>query len=310
MTDYYMTLRELLKNGDVERYTDLENRKEGLYQDGKLIYGDDIASESAIKEVIKPEVHLVLFGAGHIAKAIYDLSVLLGMKITVFDERPEILNEERFPNAERILMPYEDIFKSDFSFFRPYYLILTHGHDHDKNALRYCLNRSYSYLGMIGSKGKVASTLNDLREEGFSDEKLSGVHAPIGLKIGAQSPEEIAISIMAEVIGEYRKDKNLVNISPDYLKAVSSKRGIAVRIIEKRGSAPRAIGSELFVTEDKCYGTIGGGAIELKAEEVARGLQKDEEVFLVKEHRLSSKGDLGMICGGDVTLLYQLRAPK
>lgn len=310
MANYYKTLIELLESGDVERCTDIENKKEGLYKDGKLLYGDEARGENALLEIIKPELHLVLFGAGHIAKAIYDIAMLSGMKITVIDERPEILNEERFPKAERILMPYEEVFERAFPFFRPYFIILTHGHTHDKAALRYCLNRSYSYLGMIGSRGKVAATMKDLREEGISQEKLSGVHAPIGLKIGAQSPEEIAISILAEVISEYRRDKNLVNISPDYLKAVSSKRGVSVRIIEKRGSAPRAIGSEIFVTESGTFGTIGGGAIELAAEKKARKLLKEESLFLVEEHRLSTSGDLGMICGGDVTLLYQLRLPE
>lgn len=309
MTDYYKTLKEHLKLGDVLRLTDLDSKKEGLYQEGKLIWGEEIASPSLI-ETIKPEPQLVIFGAGHISKAISDIAHIMAMRTTVLDEREKMLSEERFPHSERILMPYKRMFSTHFPFFRPYFIILTHGHAHDKDALRYCLSQSFSYIGMIGSKGKVISTLDELALEGIERQLLSSVHAPIGIKIGAQSPEEIAISIIAEVIGCYRKDKNMVNISPEYLMKASGKRGISVRIIEKKGSAPRQVGSEMLVMETGVYGTIGGGAIEKNAIETAQSLLKDDSVFEIRSHRLSSAGDLGMICGGDVTLLYQLRAPE
>lgn len=306
MADYYKVLSEYLKNGDVIRRTSLQSGRDALYQDGKLIYGED--GDYDIEEIIKPEVHLVLFGAGHIAKALYDISRIAGMRITVIDEREEILNEERFPDAERIVMPFKEVFSSEFSFYRPYFVILTHGHAYDKDALRYVLKQKSSYIGMIGSRGKAASTKADLLDEGFTEKMLDEVHAPIGIKIGAQTPEEIAISILAEIISIYRKDKNLVNISPSYISSVIGKSGVSVRIIEKRGSAPRAVGSELFVADDKVYGTIGGGAIEWHAEKIARTLIKEKKEFLIEGHSLSSKGDLGMICGGDVTLLYQIRS--
>lgn len=207
-------------------------------------------------------------------------------------------------------MPYDEIFKTDFSFFRPYFIILTHGHMHDKDALRYCLGKSYSYLGMIGSKAKVAATKDALEKEGFDRAILDSIHSPIGLSIGAETPEEIAISIISEVIHSYRSEKNLVNLDPNYLERIKDKRGISVRIIEKHGSAPRAVGSEMFVTKQETIGTIGGGAIEKNAIDKAKSMLCDDEVFAIFEHSLSSKGDLGMICGGSVKLLYQLRLPE
>ena len=311
MANYYAALKKALKIGDVTRITSLEKKKECLIQNNEVIYGEALEDDgSLIVETIKPEVHLVLFGAGHIAKAIHDIATILKMKITVLDEREETLNEERFPYANRILMPYEKIFKTEFSFFRPYFIILTHGHAYDKDALRYCLSKNYSYIGMIGSRGKVAATKNALQEEGFDRALLDSIHSPIGLSIGAETPEEIAISIISEVIQSYRSEKSLVNLNPDYLESVKGKKGISVRIIEKHGSAPRAVGSEIFITEDETIGTIGGGAIEKNAIDKARTMLKNDEVFSIFEHSLSSKGDLGMICGGNVKLLYQLRLPE
>ena len=117
MANYYETLINALKIGDVTRITSLDKKEECLLQNNKVIYGESIDKNGDfIVETIKPEVHLVLFGAGHIAKAIHDIASILKMNITVLDEREEILNEERFPNANRILMPYDEIFKTDFSY--------------------------------------------------------------------------------------------------------------------------------------------------------------------------------------------------
>lgn len=310
MNSYIPTLIEALKKDDVRRETEFTTGREALYQNGECIYksSDEPISPDLI-ETIKPEPELVLFGAGHVGKAVYDLSLMLGFSVTVLDEREELLNEERFPHARRIVMPYEEIFKSEFNFFRPYYLIFTHGHKYDKDALRYTLLHSASYRGMIGSKGKVKATLDSLKNEGFDENLLSSVYSPIGLKIGAVTPEEIAVSIIAEIISIYRSDKNMITLSPDYLDSVKDEEGVAIRIVEKKGSAPRAIGSELMVTKSgKLFGTIGGGAIERVAIEEAKQIIKGKEsVPLVKHYALNPSGDLGMICGGDVALLFSMR---
>jgi len=306
MSNIYNELLKALEKDDVNRRTYLSSGKEELYQENKKIYENSSdANGKYIEETIKPEPELVLFGAGHVAHALYKIAQIMEMKVSVIDERDEVCNRERFPNANLIVGKYDEILSHELGFFRPYYVIFTHGHKYDNKCLRYCLNHNYSYIGMIGSKGKVDATFKDLINDGYSKAQLDNVHSPIGLKIGAVTPEEIAISIMAEIISVFREKKGIITLQPDYLRSISNKSGICVRIIEKKGSAPRAVGSEMFVTQKELYGTIGGGAVEHQAIDEAREMLKSNEKIKIKEYNLSAKGDLGMICGGDVTLLYQ-----
>ena len=308
MADYADILINALKKNDVIRKTDLSTGDEAIFQNGYPLFSTRDSFSEDLIETIKPEPELVLFGAGHVGKAVYDLARMLGFSVTVLDEREELANAERFPDAEIIVKPYSELLADEHSFFRPYYLIFTHGHKYDKDCLRYALCHDASYIGMIGSKGKVKATMESLKSEGFSESSLNSVHSPIGLEIGAVTPEEIAVSIIAEVISVYRSDKNMITLSPQYLKSIRGKKGVAARIVEKRGSAPRAIGSEIMVTEDGAvYGTIGGGAIEKEAIENAKRILKKEESPSVRHYALNPSGDLGMICGGDVTLLFSYR---
>lgn len=303
--EYYESLYNALKKDDVIRRTSLDGSNVELLVNEESIYIEKNEKiESYYEEKIKSEPHIVIFGAGHVAKALYDMALLLEMKITVIDEREEVLNKERFPKAERILGSYEKFFSSHISFFRPYFVIVTHGHAWDKEALLWCLKRPYSYLGMIGSKRKVALTYEEVIKEGFSQENLKTIHSPIGLNIGAETPEEIALSILSEIISVFRKEKNFITLDPNYLKSIKGKKGAFARIINKIGSAPRSIGSELFYSteEDKFYGTVGGGRVEKECEIELKKMRNNEHKIV--EYNLSKGGELNMYCGGDVTVLF------
>lgn len=303
--EYYKELYEALMKDDVVRKTSIDGSNVELLVNNETIYIDnDKKIDSYYEEKITSEPHIVVFGAGHVAKALYDMACLLEMKVTVIDEREEVLNEERFPKAERILTKYEKFFSSSISFFRPYFVIVTHGHTWDKEALVWSLKRPYSYLGMIGSKRKVALTYEEVMKEGFSLETLKSVHSPIGLKIGAESPEEIALSILSEIISVFRKEKNFITLDPNYLKSIIGKKGAFARIIKKTGSAPRSIGSELFysIEEDKFYGTVGGGRVEKECEIELKRIKSNE--YKIIEYNLSKEGELNMYCGGNVTILF------
>jgi xanthine dehydrogenase accessory factor len=165
---------------------------------------------------------------------------------------------------------------------------------------------------MIGSKHKVAITLDNLRKEGFSEELLATVHSPIGLSIGAITASEIAISIMAEIISVYRKEENAVRLDPKLLEKLSLEEDyILARVIEKNGSAPCDIGFQLAMFPDGTnLGTVGGGMIEAETIEHAKKMlaskTRDDEV--VHYNLDSSKaGSLGMICGGNAKILFQVR---
>ncbi len=148
---------------------------------------------------------IYIFGGGHIGLALARIGKLLGFKIVVIDDRTEFANPERFPEAEETIV---DDFGKAFSKLKidrsGYVVIVTHGHKGDEMALEGALGTKAHYIGMIGSKSKIEAVYSHLRKKGFPQEQLDHVHSPIGLKISAQTPEEIAVSIMAEIIAVRR----------------------------------------------------------------------------------------------------------
>jgi xanthine dehydrogenase accessory factor len=148
-----------------------------------------------------PRCRLLIVGGGHVGKAVADLAADLEFDVWIVDDRAEFASPERFPTAERrIAGPVSEVLPSLEITPNTYCLIVTRGHNHDEEALYHLIDRGARYVGMIGSRRKVAHTLEALREEGVDDARLERVHAPIGVPIGAETPEEIAVSIAAELI--------------------------------------------------------------------------------------------------------------
>jgi len=156
---------------------------------------------SVFLEPLEHAPELIIFGAGHIGTALSKIGKMLGFTTTVVDNRPEFANKERLPLADRIIA--DDYKKSlqDLSFSdTTYIVILTHRHAHDFEILDYCAKQTFYYLGMIGSRKKVAKVFQQLKEKGTDGKTLKRIHAPIGIEIGAEKPEEIAVSIAAELV--------------------------------------------------------------------------------------------------------------
>lgn len=307
MNRYYKIFCEEIKKGSLERRTNFTTGAEAIFRSGKLIVSSDNSedfSQPSLVETVKTEPHLVIFGSGHIGKALYDLAVLQKMRITVLDDRDELLTEDRFPLAKRFVAPFPSLLSKNYDFIQPYFVILTHGHNFDNDCLEYSLSRNFSYIGMIGSKAKSQRAIEMMRSKGYPEEKLSQVHTPIGLSINAETPEEIAISIMAEIISIYRKEKDAVIVDPDLLFIMAEGKGIAMRIVQKSGSAPRSLGSMMLVRDGKLYGTIGGGAIEKIAIEEAMEMERNGARCKLMHYDLTANGDLGMVCGGKETVLF------
>lgn len=152
-------------------------------------------------EVIAAKPVFIVVGAGHIGRTLAKLADLLDFHVVVIDDREEFASEERLPEADEVIC-------DDFAAALDRYAIdeqttivlVTRGHKQDEESLRHCLGRGAGYLGMIGSKRRTATVLQHLRDEGCAPEDLERVRTPIGLNIGAETPEEIAVSIVAEVI--------------------------------------------------------------------------------------------------------------
>lgn len=145
---------------------------------------------------------LFIFGAGHVARPTAHLAVLAGFGVVVLDDRSEFVSAERFPEAQTLhtLSSFETAFKDLTVTSNAYIVILTRGHLHDRTVLAQALKTPAAYIGMIGSRRKRDAIYESLMADGFSADDIARVYSPIGLAIGADTPEEIAVSIVAELI--------------------------------------------------------------------------------------------------------------
>ena len=149
-----------------------------------------------------PRIRLIVVGAGHVGQAVAELASRADFDVWAVDDRRQYANAERFPSAERIIVgPIDDLFPSVEVDDRSYVVIATRGHGHDQEALAHFVKTPASYVGLIGSRRKITMIFNELREMGIPQETLDRVAAPVGLDIGSESVAEIAVSIVAELIG-------------------------------------------------------------------------------------------------------------
>jgi len=161
-----------------------------------------LENSTVVVEPARRPKTLHLFGAGHVARPTAHMASLVGFRVEVMDDRDEFANAGRFPDADAIrVLPGFDRAVSDVAVDGDsFVVIVTRGHEHDKTVLAQILKTKACYVGMIGSRRKREAIYRALLTEGFTDEDLRRVHCPIGLEIGAETPEEIAVSIVAELI--------------------------------------------------------------------------------------------------------------
>ncbi len=173
---------------------------EATYDNG-LICGGTL---EVFVEPILPQPILYLFGGGHVSMAVARAASAAGFGISVVDDRESFANAERFPMAQDIYTSYEDAFEKIHANAASYLVIVTRGHKEDMRVLAWAVRTPARYVGMIGSKRKVLSVYKALENDGYRPEEFQRVYAPMGLEIGALAPEEIAISIVAELIAVRR----------------------------------------------------------------------------------------------------------
>lgn len=233
-------------------------------------------------EPIFPEPQLIVLGGGHIALSLVDFAARCGFRVTVVDDRPAFANRDRFPLAERVICDHFANCFSRLTFHRStYVVIITRGHRHDRLCLQEALKRETAYIGQIGSRSRLKTLFDQLREEGADPVRLAAVHAPIGLPIGSVTPSEIAVSILAELISVRRaaglagstgsdSSRKRVSDAPsferpvlDALLAARSETVALVTIQATGGSAPRKAGARMVVRGNgSIVGSIGGGCCE------------------------------------------------
>ena len=175
--------------------------QDAAYDNG-LICGGQL---DVFVEPVLPVPHAFIFGAGHISKSLSKVATLAGFASVVVDNRDTFANRERFPEAAEVhAEEYEEIFPRLAINETGYVIIVTRGHRDDMRVLKLAIGTPARYIAMIGSKRKVLNVIRELEKEGIPRESFERIHAPMGLDIGAISPEEIAISVVAEMIAVRR----------------------------------------------------------------------------------------------------------
>ena len=170
--------------------------------DRQEIVSQDIDGVRLLFEIARPQPELVICGCGHVGQAVAQCAAMLGFRVTVIDDRADFAAREKFPD-QRINIICDD-FVSALQTLKltaaSHVVIVTRGHRHDEICLREVIEKPVKYLGMIGSRRRTTTIRAHLKREGINDDAMKRLHAPIGLDIGAQTPEEIAVAIMAEII--------------------------------------------------------------------------------------------------------------
>ena len=255
-------------------------------------------------ERISGEKRLVVCGAGHVALCVIRLAAALGYDVTVIEDRAEYAEKASGAGAHRVLCkPFGEALDAVEGGPGTAYVVMTREHEHDVDCLRRILLKPCAYTGVMGSRSRASQIRQQLLEEGFAPERLREMHMPVGLGIGARTPEEIAVSVMAELIAVMNARDTSEGFPPGMLEALCRETGgVLAMIVEKRGEAPRRPGTKMLVRPDGSFlGTIGGGFAEAAVLRAAGELLRQDR----RETRslpVSMKKGV-MYCGGEIEVL-------
>jgi xanthine dehydrogenase accessory factor len=198
--EVWTAAREVIENEQPKHLT-FSLGQDAAYDNG-LICGGQL---NVFIEPIIPQPYAFIFGAGHISKSLSKVATMAGFATVIVDDREQFANRERFPEAMEVHAgEYEAIFPKLEINSSSYLIIVTRGHRDDMRVLKWAVSTPARYISMIGSKRKVLGVMKELVKEGIPGERFDQIHAPMGLEIGAISPEEIAVSVVAEMIAVRR----------------------------------------------------------------------------------------------------------
>ncbi len=193
--------REAMETGKPRRMS-FSLSQDAAYDTG-LICGGQL---EVFIEPIEPQPAAIIFGAGHISKSLCQVAGMIGFHTTIVDNRESFANAERFPGADALFAAeYEEVFPKLDVNTSTYLIIVTRGHRDDMRVLRWAVTTKACYIGMIGSRRKALAIYKELEKEGLNRDAFRRVRSPMGLDLAALSPEEIAVSVAAEMIAVRRQ---------------------------------------------------------------------------------------------------------
>jgi len=264
-----------------------------------------------------PFQRLILLGGGHISKALCNFAAELDFAVTVVDDRLAFANREAFPKAERIICGhFENAIEELHICEGDYVAVLTRGHRWD----RMCLEKIFqgnmpAYLGLVGSKRRVSGLFELMEEDGYSRELMERIYTPIGLPIMATTPNEIAISILAELIKVRQENAvgssllSLQNFDESVFEAIlQNDETVMATVLETKGSVPVETGAVMIVNGlGRCAGTVGGGCGEQEVITASRGvLVKGSSRMIELDMTNEVAENNGMVCGGTMKVWLQM----
>ena len=279
----------------------------------KFLHDTD-AQTRIYRERIGRTPKMIICGAGHVSMPIIRMGKMLGFTVTVIEDRPKFADHARAAGADQVLCePFADGLSQIRGDSDSWFIIVTRGHRYDTECLEAILQKPYAYVGMMGSRRRVAIVKDQLEVKGVCREALDGVHTPIGLKIGAETPEEIAVSVMAEIIQVKNAGSAKGGYSPELLDAVldpdDSREKVLATIISRKGSAPRSVGTKMLIRADGAtVDTIGGGCIESEVIQKALLMMRAENEgfrLCTVDMTADAAEDEGMVCGGVVEVMLE-----
>jgi xanthine dehydrogenase accessory factor len=198
--DVWAAAREVLRSGQPRRMS-FNLGQEAAYDNG-LICGGQL---EVYVEPIVPQPRAFIFGAGHISRSLSKIASTAGFATVIVDDRETFANRERFPEAEAVHAgEYESVFPLLEVNDSSYLIVVTRGHRDDMRVLRWAVGTPARYIAMIGSRRKVIGVIQELEGEGLPRQVFEKIFSPMGLEIGAETPEEIAVSVVAEMIAVRR----------------------------------------------------------------------------------------------------------
>ncbi|MDR3363632.1 MAG: XdhC family protein [Clostridiales Family XIII bacterium] len=287
---------------------------EGAVTDGPVTHLREKDGVLTAVEHYLPRPRLIILGGGHIALALTQMAKACDFYTLVFDDRPMFANAARFPAADFVICDdFSRLFERVDIREGDYVVIVTRGHKHDKECLKGVLKgRPPAYTGMIGSRRRVAIVMRQLAEEGHPESRLAGVRSPIGLRIGAVTPAEISVSILAEIIQAKRAERAEADGNGSDLETAArlAKDGESadalITILETHGSVPRETGAKMSMSyEGAIIGTIGGGCAESGIMQDARALIREGGWRTATIDMTDTAEEDGMVCGGQMTVLIE-----
>ena len=279
---------ESRKNGYFHGYTD---EIKNITESG-ITY---IGNEKVFCDTLGQEKQIVICGAGHVSIPVIKMAVMMDCEVIVLEDRPMYADHARMAGASQVICePFEEALDKIQGSADTYFVILTRGHRYDQICLEKI--KKNDKIRLIGVR-------------------LDAVYTPIGLDIGAQTPAEIGVAIIAEIIEVKNRKKRTYGYSKEIMRALTAQepypeKKIMATIITRHGSAPQGLGTKMLIYRDgRCVGTIGGGCMEARVIQIARLMAagEGEQARICHVDMTGNEAEEeGMVCGGEVDVFLEI----